>query len=265
MAFEDKSPELQKRKHKPGADLKDLSKRENVKKQHKHIEPTVSTAKKASTPPPDCAICCEEFSESPLRKPFICTNDKCKTRYCVGCKDEQLKRDWRCPFCRCWMDGAYMLAPNWKWLTNEDEPDFRLEVADLDDDFRDFEFDPEAVPASDEETRGIGYRTPASDDQTHLGFHTTASDDVLWNDFRNPYLHFSANAELVCRGVCTGFVSWEMSFRGSGVPEQWLREQEEELQVEVHRLGIEGQERSFVWALRERWRYEREMGLTQCI
>ena len=70
---------------------------------------------------PNCLICVEAFSMSKTESslPYSCPNEHCTVYFCLDCKRRQLVHDYRCPFCRCELDGAEIKRPTWPWAAPE--------------------------------------------------------------------------------------------------------------------------------------------------
>lgn len=52
-----------------------------------------------TTQPEGCGLCCNSFDQK-VRKPYSCPNAQCPQWYCLPCKGEVLKRDYKCPYCQ---------------------------------------------------------------------------------------------------------------------------------------------------------------------
>lgn len=81
-----------------------------------------------------------------------------------------------------------------------------------------------------------------------------ASNDTLKAAFRDCELFDAATVELVERGVYSAYSAWTGHFAGSGVPESWLKKQEDELRDAVERSTDMEMARGVVFALKARYR-----------
>lgn len=83
-----------------------------------------------------------------------------------------------------------------------------------------------------------------------------ASDAIILLALRDPELHDRATVQAVSRGLVDAYEAWAMHFAGGGIPETWLRRQEEELRAAAARLVDDMAARNVVFALRARYRAE---------
>ena len=82
---------------------------------------TLHDQENAPATQPECPICCTEFdsNQNLQHKSYSCPNDACTVDFCETCKQSPLEHDYRCPFCRCELDGATLTRSTW----NNDEMD----------------------------------------------------------------------------------------------------------------------------------------------
>ena len=162
---------------------------------------------------------------------YTCPNPACANPICADCKASAAARNWRCSFCRLPLDDGTLHAAGWR---RTDHGRF-VRVA----------------PSTPRPLPIIRINSPSE-------LTPSTSPSILRLALQVPGLHDAAFAACVQAQLVDAVDAWRDHFRGTGVPDAWLRGQVAELRSEAGRLCDDERARNLVRTMTALWKYETE-------
>ena len=162
---------------------------------------------------------------------YTCPNPACAKPICADCKASAAANSWRCSFCRRPVDDATLSAAGWRHA-----PDGRLV---------------RAVPNAPQPPPALRITSPEE-------LTPATPPATLRLALQVPHLYDAAYAACVQARIIDAVDAWRPHFRGSGVPDAWLRGQADELRREAGRLCDDARARNLVRGMTGLWRFETE-------